>query len=214
MRTMYRVPIEGGKAEKIEVDGGFIYGKDMAGHTCRVSTCPSAIGDIEGRQVLRTCNYRWSASPLDDMVVLWWIAENLEEVETWRKEIEESGGKVLSVDPDEAGDVRKYHVTFSIPESKARSMGETEDSFLELDDKKETRIKIGTVWFDIPDGYVHVKWDDVHQGDQVWLIGTMAGRPYAYGPHQVVDPSRHQLCNYAGHSFTEMTESLLKEGRG
>lgn len=213
MKTIYRVPIRGGKAQRIQVDGGFIYGNDLAGRFCRVSSCPSGLSDLAGR-VLGSSGYYWSERPLEDRVVIWCIAENLDEVETWRKEIEALGGRVLSVDKDEAGDVRKYHVTFSIPESKARSMGETEDSFLELDDKKETRIKIGTVWFDIPEGYVHVKWDDVHQGDQVWLIGTMAGRPYAYGPHQVVDPARHQLCNYAGHSFTEMTESLLKEDRG
>lgn len=69
----------------------------------------------------------------------------------------------------------------------------------------------GNKRFQIPDGYVGVGWDDVKEGDEVYIVGTNNGHPWAYGPHWVHDPKRSILVNSKGTLFPEKTSGVLKK---
>ena len=59
----------------------------------------------------------------------------------------------------------------------------------------------------VPDGYKRVRWEDARDGDMVYINGTNAGEPKAYGPHQVVSNSACVLCNAMGQHFSEKSTS-------
>lgn len=66
----------------------------------------------------------------------------------------------------------------------------------------------------IPAGYRKVKWEDVQEGDTVYLLGTTFKSgvwiPYAYGPHLVTDLKGRRLMNKRiQHQFMHYPEDLL-----
>ena len=47
--------------------------------------------------------------------------------------------------------------------------------------------------FTVPDGFDKVLPVDCVPGELVYIVGTYEGRPWAYGPFTVVDPTRFRL---------------------
>lgn len=56
-------------------------------------------------------------------------------------------------------------------------------------------------------------WDDVSDGDTVFIRGSHDGSPAAYGPHTVASADERKLTNKKG-TFMHFSESLMirKEG--
>lgn len=66
--------------------------------------------------------------------------------------------------------------------------------------------------FAVPEGYCKVLWADVKIGDEVYICGTNAGEPWAYGPYQVYNPDKHELINSKGVVFLETgVDGVLKK---
>ena len=75
-------------------------------------------------------------------------------------------------------------------------------------------IIVGGIKFIIPEGFKHVKWDKVNEGDTVYTIGRSNGKPFAHGPYEVYSKQHRQLKNNSprfigGRVFGEGAESLL-----
>lgn len=62
----------------------------------------------------------------------------------------------------------------------------------------------------VPEGYERLKWDEVEQGQQVWIWAQHLGKPMQLGPHTIVDVKARTLANSRGWKFMEGQESLLR----
>jgi hypothetical protein len=72
-----------------------------------------------------------------------------------------------------------------------------------------TKLLIGGVEFEVPQGFTPVKWDEVSDGDEVYTIGRFLGAPHAYGPVKVYRKEQRVL-EARGRTYSEFPESLLK----
>lgn len=75
-------------------------------------------------------------------------------------------------------------------------------------------IIIGGIKFAIPEGFKHVLWADVKEGDVVYTIGRHKGKPHAYGPYKVYNIYYRRIENdspnfIGSRTFDENVESLL-----
>lgn len=70
--------------------------------------------------------------------------------------------------------------------------------------------------FEIPEGFSHLMWDYLVDGQEVFICGTKRiknkYRPYAYGPHTVVRANMCELRNCFGVVFTHMANDILVKG--
>jgi hypothetical protein len=75
-----------------------------------------------------------------------------------------------------------------------------------------TKISINGLDFEIPQGFIHVKWQDVELSQTVYMIGQHRGKPFAYGPYVVFDKINRLLVSNNNRPFHEYVESLLIRG--
>ena len=59
-------------------------------------------------------------------------------------------------------------------------------------------------------GFERVRWAEVKPGEEVWIAGSNLGKPFAYGPHTVVDVSERALKNKLGRGFFQHQDVLLR----
>lgn len=65
--------------------------------------------------------------------------------------------------------------------------------------------------FKVPLGFKNIKWADVQNEQEVFVVGTSEGDPAAYGPFFVYDKDARKLVNKNRQAFHECYESLLIE---
>ena len=65
MITIHRLKTETGKSEPIQVDGGFVIGKDCTGRTCRVASLGFNVGMLIENYVLHTSGARFCSKPFE-----------------------------------------------------------------------------------------------------------------------------------------------------
>ena len=61
----------------------------------------------------------------------------------------------------------------------------------------------------LEENFIPVKWEEVVDGQKVFLAGTHLGNFRAYGPHWVNSASKRQLINSRNTTFLEYPEDLL-----
>lgn len=61
----------------------------------------------------------------------------------------------------------------------------------------------------IPLGYERIKWQDVENGQRVYVLGIKDGHGHAYGPHTVYKKDYNQLQGAGLKHFWEPLETLL-----
>ena len=59
------------------------------------------------------------------------------------------------------------------------------------------------------DNFIPVKWEEVVEGQEVFLAGTHLGDFLAYGPHWIDDVEKRKLINGRRVTFLEYPEDLL-----
>lgn len=70
-------------------------------------------------------------------------------------------------------------------------------------------IRANNKFFTVPVGYRKLYWQFAKPGQRVFIAGTRDGRPWAYGPHIVVDQHKKVLKNERGQRFVEQTDGVL-----
>jgi hypothetical protein len=59
------------------------------------------------------------------------------------------------------------------------------------------------------ENFITTKWEDVTEGQEVFIEGTHLGNFRAYGPHWIDSVSERRLINSRGVTFLEYPEDLL-----
>jgi len=62
------------------------------------------------------------------------------------------------------------------------------------------------------EAFRQIKWDEVHDGQEVYIAGTHLGVFKAYGPHKVFSKEKRELINRSGVKFLQYDECLLISG--
>ena len=70
-------------------------------------------------------------------------------------------------------------------------------------------VKLNGTQFEIPTGYRPLPWSIAKEGQLVWVVGTDAGRPRAYGPFHVHCLEPRTLVNAKGRTFRSGCDELL-----
>jgi len=58
-------------------------------------------------------------------------------------------------------------------------------------------------------GFKHLIWDQVVDGQTVWLQGRALKEPFPYGPFKVVSKAKRTLENLKGNNFMHYAQDLI-----